>query len=628
MENEITGILETPAAAPARVPGAATADVPEASEASLECSHWLTEDVLLLVIQAPALRDLPLCVHFVCGEQKTPVEASSFTCRRKDSQAGPVTILLVQFPEPVSGADASARIRVQAGFTTVACALSEVARREVTLENLTANVFAKMEAAGQPALLEALASCLAKRRGTTQDLWLSNRLFTVREALRPSLPRSGAGKDRPHGLCVDEFFALDETAYYVRGWAHDALSRVTRLSAVAPEGHRAELLERAFRHNRADLDKVYGLLRGDQSQTEDGFISFFETAFPSHLSAGWRMETRNARGQGLEAEVREVVHDPEAVYNAIFAHLAFPWSNAGFMSNHLYPAVTRLSQRCRQRLAIDEVVQFGTAARAVDVSIIIRLQTPASLEHQLLEFARDPELSQCDLIYILDGPKIQKDFPESAFHLFQLYRVPFRTVTPGRTVSFVGVEEMGVSLARGRLLLFLDERVSPLRPGWLGELVSFYDSTPTPGAVAPRLVYENGCVHHAGLCFSRSPRSESWEPRARYRGLHRDLPEVQRCCRVPAVGKSCLLVGADLYKDVSRAQGVRLENSYEDADLCLRLQEAGRANWYVPGTELFYASRPDTAPAPGLPGRDTFDRWVFNHRWQERLEAIVRDGSG
>src|SRR5206468_1553596 len=109
-----------------------------------------------------------------------------------------------------------------------------------------------------------------------------------------------------------------------------------------------------------------------------------------------------------------------------------------------------------------------------DVSIIVPLyQRIDFLEHQLAQFVHDPDIRQAELIYVLDSPELKIGLRHSAAQLSSLYRIPFRIATLKRNVGFAGANNIGASLARGRLLLLLNSDVLPDRSGWLKTMRAF-----------------------------------------------------------------------------------------------------------------------------------------------------------
>jgi GT2 family glycosyltransferase len=69
--------------------------------------------------------------------------------------------------------------------------------------------------------------------------------------------------------------------------------------------------------------------------------------------------------------------------------------------------------------------------------------------------------------------------------------VPFRRMSIARAVQFFALVNRGMAMARGDLLLLLNNDVEILEPGWLKEMVSCFDY-PDVGVVGAKLLYPDG----------------------------------------------------------------------------------------------------------------------------------------
>jgi GT2 family glycosyltransferase len=137
-----------------------------------------------------------------------------------------------------------------------------------------------------------------------------------------------------------------------------------------------------------------------------------------------------------------------------------------------------------------------------------------------------------------------------------------------RAGGFASACNDGAAAAAGDYIVFLNNDTEG-RPDWLGRLVAYADATPGAAAVAPKLLYPNDTVQHAGIVISGDRL-----PRHVYRGFAADHPAVSRSRRFQAVTAACMLVRRDAFQ---RINGFDTEfvNGFEDVDLCLRLGRGG-----------------------------------------------------
>jgi GT2 family glycosyltransferase len=151
---------------------------------------------------------------------------------------------------------------------------------------------------------------------------------------------------------------------------------------------------------------------------------------------------------------------------------------------------------------------------------------------------------------------------------------------------------------------------------------AFYDATPRMGALGSKLVYEDESLQHAGIYFFQDPGSSVWENGHYFKGLHRSLPAANTARPVAAVTGACLMIARNLYERVGGLSGAYVQGDYEDSDLCLRLLEEGRDNWYIPEVELYHLE----GQSYGLSERRLnarYNTWLHTRKWDDRIRSAV-----
>jgi O-antigen biosynthesis protein len=460
-----------------------------------------------------------------------------------------------------------------------------------------------------------------------RDLVLSSELHILRRALRPPLPAVAIEPSQPLCANIDLLIPIDDSTFFIKGWLRDGEAPVNRLTAITPEGEYVEILERLF---RLELPQFEMFADGPYSEPVDAarFIARFETARPSRLRQGWVFEIQNETGRAVEMyALPDVAEVPAARARILRGVPAGALPDEQLMSNHVFPAIERLQERARGEVEIAGVVDHGPVSESPTVSIVVPLYKRIDLvEHQLLQFDRDPEIQVEELIYVLDSPELKTAFADSARQLARLYRMPFRVVTMARNAGFGAATNAGASLARGRLLLLLNSDVLPAEPGWLEKMREFYDSTPDIGALGAKLLYEDDSLQHAGLYFEmiqEGPTAGAWANMHYFKGLHKDLPAASVPRTVPAVTAACLMVEKQLYQSVGGLPDVYVQGDYEDSELCLKLLEAGRENWYLPDAELYHLEGASYEEAErGITG--SYNRWLQTRRNGQAIEAALK----
>jgi len=475
--------------------------------------------------------------------------------------------------------------------------------------------------------LTFLASLLAVD-GASESL--AEGAYLIREALRERLPLMMLDANAPRTLHVDRLHRLDGSAFYVQGWCHSRDAPLASLTAVAPEGCRVELAGRAFRHPRPDVAEFLGLGDGYERTTPLGFIAYFETPSPSLRRDGWVVELRDEAGRGIEAVAPPSQKGAGPNRESVLADLMVERRrNEPLREDHIRPALTKLQELREQSVAIDDIEDYGSVPSKPSVSIIIPLYGRVDfVEHQLAQFVDDPELREAELIYVLDSPELADHLASFASQLHALYRLPFRVVTLSENGGFSLANNLGASVARGRRLLLLNSDVIPAAPGWLGMMSDFYEATPNIGALAPKLLYDDDAIQHAGLYFQRPTGQREWWNEHYFKGLHRTLPAANVARPVPAVTAACLMIDAGVYERLGGLRGLYVQGDYEDSDLCLRLRDAGLECWYMPQVELYHLEG-QSFSSPTREASADYNRWLHTRLWNEKIEATMREfGAG
>ncbi len=167
----------------------------------------------------------------------------------------------------------------------------------------------------------------------------------------------------------------------------------------------------------------------------------------------------------------------------------------------------------------------------------------------------------------------------------------------------------------------------PIVPAGSRRWSAFYDSQADIGALGPKLLFEDDSIQHAGVYFEREADSGLWGNLHYFKGLHRDFPAANVTRPVPALTGACLMIDRALYEDVG---GLRheyiLQGGYEDSDLCLRLIDRGRRNWYLADAELYHLEGQAHAPV----SRQTtvaHNTWLQTELWGPLIEQISSAGA-
>ena len=490
------------------------------------------------------------------------------------------------------------------------------------LRSLVREELAPLDGVAREQVLETLAAASALDGCASFEL--SGSLYWIREVLRERLPRGEVSESRPTGLAIEQILAIDDTSFWVSGWAHDE-DGGGEVTLVSPESVRTPITANAFRHERPDVVEFYSGL--GQGRTHDhGFTAYFEVAAPSLLSSGWIAELLTSDGLALEIECPPVTRDPRAVREAILGEIDAHGQPGGALAgDHGRHALTGLQRRIVSESRQESVDEYGATPRDAAVSIVVPLYKRLDfLEHQMLQFSRDPDFEEVDLVYVLDSTEQGEELRRQASELFALYGLPFRVVNLSAGGGYAAANNHGIAVAQSDRLLLLNSDVIPDRPGWLGEMNAFYDRTEGIGALGPKLLYEDDSLQHAGLYFHRPPGAAVWENAHCFKGLHRRFGPANVARPVPAVTAACMLIDRALYEEIGGLPVHYVQGDYEDSELCLKLAAAGRENWYLPAVELYHLEGQSYVPGiRRVPSE--YNRWLHTALHGEQIERLMAD---
>jgi GT2 family glycosyltransferase len=452
---------------------------------------------------------------------------------------------------------------------------------------------------------------------------LAASLRLLHERLRDPLPELVREDGGAPIVVIDVIVAVDDRSFWVLGWCAGDDGTLARVELVSPEGQRAGLLEDAYRFRRPDVEETLAE-SGARVIQKHGYSRYVKLPAPSLLSEGWRAELRGPSESGFQVQGPPAIRDPVRGRNEILLLAAVERADVEELRrDNAYPALKRLQSRFAESIEVDGVIQHGETPVSPEVSIVVTLYKRIDLlEHQLAQFWQDPELHAAELIYVLDSPEQLEQLTRLAGELHELYGIPFKIATLSRNAGYSIANNLGASLAGGRLLLLLNSDVLPEERGWLGRLQRFYDATPDIGALGPKLLFEDDSIQHAGMYFKRDPATRLWENQHYFKGFNRSLAAANVSRSVPAVTGACLMVDRALYTDLGGLNGMYVVIGFEDSDLCLRLIEAGRRNWYLADVELYHLEA-QSIPIH-LRAANRYNSWLQTHLWSDRIEEVMQ----
>ncbi len=181
--------------------------------------------------------------------------------------------------------------------------------------------------------------------------------------------------------------------------------------------------------------------------------------------------------------------------------------------------------------------------------------------------------------------------------------------------NYSAINNRAARAAHGSILVFLNNDVEVITPGWLDEMVA-HAVRPGVGCVGAKLYFPDDTIQHAGVVLGIGGVAGH-----AHKYLPRDAPGYSDLLRlvhnVSAVTGAAMAVRRSVFDEVGGFDEHALQVAYNDVDLCLRVMQSGRRNVWTPHAELYHHES-KTRGADDTP--EKLERWhaeraVMQARW-------------
>ncbi len=213
--------------------------------------------------------------------------------------------------------------------------------------------------------------------------------------------------------------------------------------------------------------------------------------------------------------------------------------------------------------------------------------------------------------YLAELPACAKSFGLSGVRVLP-YHQPF---------NYADINNRAAQQANSDVLCFLNNDVEVLSADWLITLQA-EALKPTQGCVGPLLYFPNQTVQHAGVVMGMGTVAGH-----AYVGLHqasvKGHPYFQQSRAVTAVTGACLAIKRTTFMEVGQFD-TELAVAFNDIDLCLKVQQAGYQNVFLPHIELLHHE--SLSRGKGIkngPAKQRHKREIqrMRKRWGQGVEA-------
>lgn len=295
------------------------------------------------------------------------------------------------------------------------------------------------------------------------------------------------------------------------------------------------------------------------------------------LEQGLRFDYLPCALYGWRAESRSLVRDPQ-VFD-LGPALAYP---------RAYPAGRKVIQAAlaRQRVAATVMdgrfgwyrVKYQLPERRDEVAMIVPFKDRVDCLRRLL--ASLEQTAYPDYRVVLVNNRSER--PETLEFLAELQRRPsgrYHVVDFNEPFNYSRIYNQAVTGVSNEILLFMNNDLEVIHPEWLEAMLE-HIYRPGVGAVGCRLILKNGALQHGGMVFKPSVYFCAMN-------LFYDdgyYTRVQR--QVSGVTAACLMIRRSVFLRVGGFDELQFPVGFSDADLCLKLDQAGEKIIYTPYAEL------------------------------------------
>lgn len=160
-----------------------------------------------------------------------------------------------------------------------------------------------------------------------------------------------------------------------------------------------------------------------------------------------------------------------------------------------------------------------------------------------------------------------------------------RILTWEKGFNYSAINNFAVRKAAGEYLLFLNNDVEVIAPGWMEELLGNCQRREV-GIVGAKLYYPDDTIQHAGIIIGIggiAGHAFLGMKRSRTGYLHKASIQMD----YSAVTAACMMMKRSVFEQIGGFEE-KLSVAFNDVDLCLRTGEAGYLVVYNPRAELYH----------------------------------------
>ncbi len=452
--------------------------------------------------------------------------------------------------------------------------------------------------------------------------------------------RSGAAEPTPAPesspappLGLDVVFACTSGLYLVIGWIDDRHMPLREIVLLL-NGRTQATTQHVARCRREDAEGAIGQAPGYLL----GFWAVLQlpagTSIPSsceiELYVGRTSAVVSVQPHALsDAQLRETLFE----YLAKAAYLGNPQVEA-FVQLERGPGEALLAFNAAMSARITDsayVERFGPRPSKLDGSIIVCLfGKPEFLFLQSALFSASLGCGNYEFVYVSNSPELTEALQREAQIAAQIYGLSLTLVFLPGNAGFGAANNVAVRHARSKRILIVNPDVFPRDNAWAQAHTRLVESLPADQTAmfGVPLYYDDGSLMHGGMYFEAdtglSVRPEGITPQVLLRVEHygKGAPPgttaYLRSRPVPAVTGAFISADREWFEKLGGFSEQYVFGHYEDADLCLKSLDQGRAVW-MHNIPFWHLEGKGSERRLAHEGGSLINRWHFTRSWGERI---------
>lgn len=242
------------------------------------------------------------------------------------------------------------------------------------------------------------------------------------------------------------------------------------------------------------------------------------------------------------------------------------------------------------------------------VSIVIPSRNQFALLNRCVESLLEKTAYTNYEVLIVDNGSTDSDACNWLDGIEAMESPQLRVLRHPQPFDYAAMVNLAARHARGEYLLLLDNDTAILREDWLDAMLN-HAQRPEVGVVGAKLLNADGTVQHAGMVLGLQGPATTAGERLEAPGYMYRLQVDQN---YSAVSGSCLMVRKSVFDKVGGMDGGALRNTYSDADLCLKVRQAGYLVVWTPHALMLHEGGASQARE---------DRSSVEAKAQARIEA-------